>query len=391
MRYLPPKKQAWIHSFARALDRKLSENRVSRASVWFDPNAIGVLEMILIEDKWKKSIYGSKQIALSIFMDDLMIGHSAVTSRLKLWAKVSVIRVITPYQTGGTTARRAPTEIDINPLFAKAFEEGIPASQMKGFLDRLAKMFAGRNDFTGAMQGFRFDTKFGHPEPATRHESVVLDAQDWAPEEGEAESESLFKKSKIREEEQRKKHEKAEKARLIGSFIKAAAEIWIVGQVIQGRMNKDSPVPPSWLAENPRELSDVNRREWKELADVFCRYGGLRAGMAWRYFCGTKPSRDEKDQIKFLPEYPHFQWISVDKKPTHFSKHINAIFTDPIFRNLMNDPTKVERTRSYFGDLCDVPPMITEEGARASGSGKDSRSSGAGGGEVRPLRTGIAT
>jgi len=135
-------------------------------------------------------------------------------------------------------------------------------------------------------------------------------------------------------------------------FVAGAAKCW---QHIQAYRGYGSQMP-NWFGDN---LAPSAMQERRELTKLFQQYGGRVTALAWRVFVGGIPDMDEKTgRTKFDIHNPHIQFASVDKKPSQFAKHFNAILSDKNFMELATiDWPKTEPVlRGYFAGMMDVGP-----------------------------------
>lgn len=317
----------------------------SQLSMEIDPNTVALFTHIHAVDGAKGDA-GGKLVSLRDVADAINLSRGICGRRVQLLASFSVWNVINP-------GRRA-VEVIINPVINRALHDRTPAVELNQIVTRLVRIGVARSNGLDALQGFRSHVPFGTAEPLR----LLTDGTDT---DQSAEDQNLFAEavaaaelqSKRETDKQRVKREAADLAIKATRFVEVCAEVWQRGQIFHGRMNAMEKLAPSWWADDPRTLTEVNRREYRELAAAFARYGTMRVGMAWRYFCGGAPIKDVKDRVQFIPDIPHIQWTSLDKKPTHFSKHLNALFTDPVFRDWMHDETRLNKVRGDYGqELC---------------------------------------
>ena len=298
---------------------------------------------------------GGKLFGTVFIAKDLNLGRWVVTARLKVLAMFGIITVHIG-KSDAVSNHKLPCEIVINPVVERLLTaKGCNAVEMQQVVNRLVRIGGVRAESLEALQGFKSHVPYGEDEPqrlltdGATDDGVCAEERDLF---GEASAETE-RAHRLETDKERAKREKAEMAARANKFIEVSAEIWQRGQIAYGRMNPAERVAPNWWAADPRQLVEVLRKEYKCLESMWMLYGTIRVGMAWRYFNGQAPLKDAKDRVQFIPDIPHIQWSSLDKKPTHFAKHLNALFCDPVFRNWLEDEARLAKVRGDYGEeLC---------------------------------------
>lgn len=286
----------------------------------------------------------SAPLSVRDIADALAMSRWVIRSRLETLAAYGFI-------TADTTLR-AGTIVRLNPMIAEMLAKETKAVQRTAWLRRLMALGLERGKSHRRLQGFRSHVEFGQPEPilapGTQLSSDV--------------SGELFDLAKLESEtvavRQAAKDIKRDDRDRDQAFVQGAANAWKVGQVAHGRMNAQAMEPPAWSFPAGTKLSPANARERAELVKLYRQYGIRLTGLAWIYFNSRHTLVDQKtNRPQFRPEIPHIQWVSVDKKPSHFAKHFNAILLDPVFRDWRNKAELQSRVDHYFGPLADwMPP-----------------------------------
>lgn len=141
-------------------------------------------------------------------------------------------------------------------------------------------------------------------------------------------------------------------------WVTGSAELWVQAQSLLGM----GASRPNW--EGPIGLlSPTAKRERSELVKTYQSFGGRITGLAWYIFCCGIPQRDKYGKLLYSPDEPHRQFITVDRKPSQFTKHFNAIMKDPEFLKIAKeDFTKFKIIlQKYFGGVLDVSPRGRSE------------------------------
>lgn len=278
-------------------------------------------------------------------------GIVRLEEHLKTLAMAGVLNV---YKNTG--ALRNATEYELNPKLISALSPGMKVDEFNGLVKYLVGMFMLRIE-SDDIQGFRRTVPYGTVEPKT---ALTMDEIEGMSFDEKAILQAYSANVKMTIAAERKKQaveERLEKQRVNRSLVSVAATVWVKGQIAAGRMNPAAPFRPSWDG-NFRELIDSDRAEFKALLSVFEMIGTRTAGIAWRYFCGGN-AIEGKDNFKVSREIPHFQYTTVDKKPTQFAKHINAILIDSEFKKALHDEATITKVVNEYG-----PALIEIRGAK---------------------------
>jgi len=263
--------------------------------------------------------------------------------RLLLMARFGIIKMISPWRDDDTGLREIGT-IYINPSLYASLVINKSVVLRKMLVTKLVKLGIERLDEEDDTQGFNHTCLYGREEPhksADRAEVQLINMMD------------------------REDKAKADKARTDALWrersdlwVTGSAELWVQAQSLLGM----GASRPNW--EGPIGLlSPTAKRERSELVKTYQSFGGRITGLAWYIFCCGIPQRDKYGKLLYSPEEPHRQFITVDRKPSQFTKHFNAIMKDPEFLKIAKeDFTKFKIIlQKYFGGVLDVSPRGRSE------------------------------
>lgn len=135
-------------------------------------------------------------------------------------------------------------------------------------------------------------------------------------------------------------------------FLDGAARMWQVFQAKHGF----GTATPNWVGD---KLSPTAAKERREIVNIYQQYGGKITATAWWVFCGGQVKTDDHGKRVYDPNLPHIQFASVDRKPSQFAKHFNAIVMDGTFKTISTTgwAGDIETTfKRVFGDSLEVSP-----------------------------------
>lgn len=289
------------------------------------------------------------QLSASELADELGICRTTARNRLMTMAAYSLITV-TPGQRDAGGQRRFCLNVRVSPLLDESIAKGTLRPRIKHLVDRWLEVGLLRAQGTQSRQGFHSHVPYGEREPTlTPGLQMTNDV-----------SGELFDLAAARADEQAlaptdaKALRAAERAR-DDAFVDGAARAWTGAMVANGKMKATERLAPAW-AGAVADLSPAHKHERADLVKIFRQYGGNRTGIAWLYFTQSQPLLDTKtNRPQFRPEIPHLQWVSSDKKPSHFAKHFNAIMTDPVFRENLLKSSWNDLAKKIWGELATSP------------------------------------
>lgn len=283
----------------RHLFRK-QRNVPKEAINWFDIETASMIGTIIHQCTEKKS----EEIVLSVYQLAEMshVSYQSARTRLARMAAFGIIETESDWEQIGK--RRKPTTIKLHRHFRLAVSKGTKP----GILMEAVRFFA--------LTGFRNLTE------ENAHDAEMTRFDDLA--------------AKVENEKAEKTKNRIYWAEKSERFVKGAARVW---QVFQGYRGYGTALP-NWFGEN---LSPMAVKERRELEKTFQQYGGRITATAWYVFTGGIVEKDEKGNRVYNPELPHIQFASIDRKPSQFAKHFNAILADEGFKKLS--------TVGYHGEI----------------------------------------
>lgn len=311
-------------------------------SITFDPISIAMVKLffemtIEIESENKILILSSNLIGKK-----LRTTKRKVQIRLRRLARYSILRAETPYIQNN---KFKTLLIVLNPILIPLWAE----KENFKLMNSLAKIFAKRGidrlTYENDIQGFEIDCPYGKSE--------LVDTKPYKSPENR-----LY--DKIRDVSQDKVKIAAE-AKLWRSrsdkFVELAAKLWIRGQSERGFGTN----LPSW-AEEKSNLTIAAKRERNELCRIFQNYGGIIASVAWYVYNATITITKDKTptgQPVYSIVKPYSQFVTQDRKPSGFSKHIDSIIKSEDFIRLITteyELTRKEILEKHFIEVITYPP-----------------------------------
>lgn len=243
-----------------------------------------------------------------------------------------------------------------NPLMVQLVLKHGGRKVSKSSIEPFITMGLARHPALRRPQGWKgYDVEYGQEEPAPGTPAALgAPRAPWAEamNDGmEALEEAAAIATAVVASKSLRAQERLRRGRLAESFVRGCATVWQQAHERRGH----GTGRPAW--EGPYEtLSPENKKQFRELRALFERFGGSKTAMAWACFCNGIPALDEKGRTKFLPDSPHVQWVSSDKKPSHFAKHWDALGMDPNTKRLSADEAARGRIAAILGGVFDAPP-----------------------------------
>ena len=277
--------------------------------------------------------------------------RARIRKRLEVLAQFSLIKVTSKWRNDGSNKRR-PTEIILSDLLIRCLEVGCDKGLKMKAIEHFCRTGLKRMDYDEPVQGFKDDVAFGAQELSPGdpiqgdgevHETVITDED----------INELVAKS---DDEKRLKFEERELWRKRdAAFVQAAANVWVSCMQMAGY----GAARPNWEGETPT-LSPGARKERLELVKIFQQYGCKISGLAWFLYVKGEAALDPKTgRPIFDISSPHRQFVSIDKKPSSFAKHFNALLRDQSFRHwtmAKHWGQTCTTMAGWYGDLWDVGP-----------------------------------
>ena len=213
--------------------------------------------------------------------------------------------------------RRSTATIKINPLLLEAIKTGIKASIKAEAVKYFCNLGIRRLQYDTDIMGFDYDMPFGENPDGT----------ETSYEPSEPNSEMLNRLVENSSEKKAKKaKDDAQWRDYSERFVNGAADIWTKTQTKLGYGTSK----PSWCGTTST-LSDMAKKEKRELVKIFQQYGGKITSLAWYVFCALRTEKDEKGKVVYDDKNPHQQFVFADKRPTQFAKNFNSVIHDPHF------------------------------------------------------------
>lgn len=289
-----------------------------------------------------------------------------VRARLRLLAAFGLLQAVHPEADGRVQCQAG--NFYFNPLMVQLVLKRGGRKLSKAALEPFLAMGLARDQAMRYPQGWRgHDVEYGEREPAPATEAVNgRPLAPWAKTLGselDALEEAAAAVNAVSASKSLRAQERIRRAALSEGFIRGCATIW---QQAHERRGYGGTGRPAW--EGPKDgLSPENKKQFRELQMLFERFGGKQVAMAWAVFCNYQPFFDDKGKLKFDPNLPHVQWVSSDKKPSHFAKHFDAVQMDPETRKRLEDASACGRIEAIVGSTYQTPPAPPLQVAAAKG------------------------
>jgi hypothetical protein len=271
-------------------------------------------------------------------------------TRLRHQARYGLITVQYQYRKDGSGLNDSNI-ITVNPILLGIYTTGSQAKTLQSFIDHYFKMGYKRLEIDNKdVQGFDSDVEYGYIEPESEH----LQDANWL--------KRLM--TIVNANDVNKVEKKADKKReyllwlgLSNEFIAASGRLWTKAQGEMG-YGYNSAV---WDGE-VSTLGSTPKRERTELVKLFQSHGGFKTAVAWYIFVCGIPQKDSKGRLQFDLRAPHRQFVTIDKKPSQFAKHFNAILSDEIFVEFTTKSSdEISSTlKVWYNDLLNVNPRYDQ-------------------------------
>jgi hypothetical protein len=304
----------------------------------------------------------------------LGLPRKTVTRHLRALARAGIIKCVV----ARTIAKQLPLEVIINPKLLPIIGKRSTLTTARQLARSCAQLWLERGDLVNAdVQGWDHETTtpFGRvagpridsrrderPTEPIDHESDQngTEAQQ-SPTQSVAEIvDTYLKENPERERKETKverlKRERADYRKQVDTWIDGAAKAWTHFQNLRG---VTIPEGPSWGGDKhalPKQVAGERR----ELEKLVAMYGGRRLAVAWIVFISGHMIPDKKDAERpaFIPDRAPWQFTTPDKRPSHFSKHINLIIEHAQKLDWENNDEKfLPYLVEKFGSALDVAPQ----------------------------------
>jgi hypothetical protein len=323
-------------------DRSYKNRHYERTA--FDPISKKML-IVLIENELYKRSNKFPIVWLSRLCS---VAKRQIRTRVLHACRYGLIRVTSCYR-NDKSGLNDSNIIEVNPMIIGIYNSNTPIKTFNSFCDHYFQVGYKRLDIdTGDVQGFWIDCLYGTKEPDAKEDA--LNVESW--------------QTKLVDMIANEDEEKAAKQReaflwmgLSNDFIDGSAKLWTKAQGALGYgYNK-----PVW-AGDVATLGSTPKRERAELIKIFQTWGGFETAIAWFIFCCGVPQKDGKGRLEFDLTSPHRQFVSIDKKPSQFAKHFNAILSDDYYKDFTGkliDEMKL-KLEEYYGDVLKVKPRYDQ-------------------------------
>jgi hypothetical protein len=279
-----------------------------------------------------------RQLAKSIGSHGVL--RSDVSLRLRLLAQYGTIKV--------SHAHDASNVVVVHPELSSrlAGKTAFKRDEMKRFWARSKDLGDERDGCDSDFQGFDSTEPYGGHQSSDEVPATTSKPHLEAPLTGEPESKAKvdpwtqIKAGADSDKKDRQRRERLEWLKLSELFIDGAAKVWTVAQVQKGRPDQ----MPVWYGPTA-SLAPTAKRMRQELVKILENEGGKRACLAWYIFCGTTGG------TKFDIRVGHRNWATLDKQPSFFAKHFNAITSETEFSAYDQDSEVQEHLKIAFGDV----------------------------------------
>lgn len=334
------KESFFIHDlFLRFTKRAHQEQHSERSA--FDPISASILETLMKRSQEKGFVDMS-----SIWLSRIIVtSQKRVRSRLLHLARYGFIRVEYQTRTDGSGFHDKSC-FQINPVLLGIFRTDPGAKTIDSFVNHYFLLgFSRIEDDVFDIQGFWTDCRYGHREPEKgtqlAWQSRLVGIMNYREDVKKAKTMENFKWHQ-----------------LSNDFALGCGKIWTECQGRSG-LGYNKAV---WDGEN-NDLGPVPKRERSELGKLFQTYGGRKTAIAWYVFCGGIEAVDPNGKRIYDPKSPHRQFTTIDKKPSQFAKHFNAVLSDPIFIDLFEKQKEnVEKhIAPQFGPVFYTKPRLEIE------------------------------
>jgi len=309
----------------------------------FDGNSASIVYIIFNETKR----LGVDHICISQNELGNLSGSSRkiMRSRLLHLARYGIIKVETEWRNDGSNLRM-PMKVFPNPVFMALMGIDRLTNSKSAVVRHYVKLGRKRLDYEDDVQGFHVDCAYGSKEPKEGVEGV------------KAEQNLL---NIIAREDNQKAEKEADNAlwrQRDEMFVLGCSNLWVHAQSQFGYGQS----LPNWLGQIG-ELSPAAKKERSELTKSYQKYGGRVAALAWYVFAGGVADLADNGQPRFTVIDPHRQFASIDKKPSQFGKHFNAILKDELFLDYAKRkwPKIHDGLFKYFGAALAYPPRYENE------------------------------
>lgn len=320
----------------------------------FDPGMAFVLWFLLGRAHELTAENEAIRVTQAAIAREANLSIKQVRARLGLLAAFGLIAVVSDQDAGSGFC--AVGNVFFNPLMVQLVLKKGGRKLGRQAIDPFLAMGLARDLRLKRPQGWMgFDVEYGEREPAPGTPAAAgHQMAPWAQALGDelgALEEAAASVSAISVSKSMRAQERMRRAALAEDFVRGCAKVWQAAHERRGF----GAGPPAWVGPFDG-LSPSNKQQFNELKKLFERGGGAQVAMAWACFVNYQPFTDSNGKLKFDPTLPHVQWVSSDKKPSHFAKHFDAVLMDPEVRRISGDQGTRDRIAAEIGRAFDAPP-----------------------------------
>ena len=318
------------HRFFSEFAKELTKKSYDSALEFVRNSPMNVLSAIR-EDENPAGLKFGKKLCARRLAQELSIVRTTMKRRLRLLAHLSIIKVI--YNGPGQRP-----DVEINPRVVELIDakrEKPTAKKIQEVCQELAALVATRENPFEDLQGFWSNVAFGAQE-----ENRI---------ENQAPPKSMYEEatSTAAQEKAQAQRERFREIKIADEFVRRSGILWMRGQVETGRMPARNPMPPTWYDRDVKMLTEDGRKKYNTLKSLFLRYGTLHVGLAWYAF---NFSSEKTSTFEDGKKRPYIHWVSADKNPAAFDKHIMAVFSDGWFDEMLANGNVRKMIRDAYGD-----------------------------------------
>lgn len=266
-----------------------------------------------------------------------------IRRRLEELARYGLVKLRSEWRNDGSNKRK-PMQITPHPWLFQLLTVGAKPAHKNQAVKHFVAIGISRLDYDEPVQGFKVDCPVGDIEPEQQEQPDREQTENQINELIEREKAAHARKLKEQEEWRRDGDR----------FVEACATIWTRAQAKSG----NGSARPNWSGDK-RHMPPAASKERLELIKVFQQYGGRVGALTWYIFACGLPAIDENTGKRvYNPRIPHRQFITTDKRPSHYAKYFNAILQDRYFLQFAKKEwAETEpQLREYYQDVLDKQP-----------------------------------
>jgi hypothetical protein len=300
----------------------------------FDPISMEIL-YIVMNEQYK---HCGDPITMSTYQlaNLTCASRHRIRSRLLRLCRYGLVKCISGWSDSEINKRK-PLQIEVNPMLAEVLVPKVNQPTIRTAVNHFVSLGISRLEYEKDLQGFDTDCEYGKEESGPKKDFKET-------------TEKLNNLVRLENKvEANKREERFYWKVKSDDFVKCSSKVW---STIMAK-NGFGSSKPNWDGDN---ISPAATKERRELVKTFQQYGGRITALAWWIFVGGSPIIDDNKRPKYLPQIPHRQFVSSDKKPSQFAKHFNAILQDKYFidasKGNWKDTSKF--LESWYGEILHI-------------------------------------